>query len=434
MPAMDDFNIAIISDLHLSEGRNPRTKKFNRNEDFFFDGEFDRFLSHLETDSKRRGRHWRLIIAGDMLDFLQVTSVPDDHVFDLRKSEKTYGLGTGPEKTAWKMKTMMDGHWAFFMGLGRFISFGNRCTIISGNHDIEWSMPVVQEAFREEMEKRYLPHGTRDPQGVVSNGIEFCPWFYYEPELIWIEHGHQYDGMNSFDSLLAPNMPNSKELMLPGGSFFVRYLFNKVETIDPFADNIKPTSAYVRSQWVKLMMSRNVRKHLVYFLDILRKIRKFGSEELMDLQRENEEQMRTQADRFGIQLHKLEAIRSKWVPCFFYNKSRLENVKRFFTYHTGNIHRQMASWIREQLGVRYVVFGHTHRADLHILSPGGKAEYANSGTWTKIFSNNPTDRLLNEQQEFVFVQILKDEGNKLLLMRWTDAIGRGERLNLFDYL
>jgi len=427
----DESNIVIVSDLHLSEGRDPRTKRFNRNEDFFFDASFDRFLSHLESEADRRNRKWRLIIAGDMVDFLQVTRVPGNSEFELRESEKEYGLGSSPEKTIWKMKIMMDGHWLFFRALARFITRGNNCTIITGNHDIEWTVPEVRKAFREEM-KNYLPKGTPNAHKVVSGQIEFCPWFYYEPGLIWVEHGHQYDGMNSFDYLLFPYLPNSNELMLPGGSFFVRYLFNKVEHKDPFADNIKPTSAYIKGYWLELLSSRNVLNHLKYFLKIIRKVKEFTREELEQLSKKNKARVRAEAKRFGMSMKKLDVIRSRWVPCLLYNMGKWSNFWSFFRYNTGEVYQRMACVIDEEIEVRYVVFGHTHKADLLSLSPDGAAEYANSGTWTKIFTSDPAERLLHEEQECVFVQILKDEDNKLELMKWKDALGRGERVNLFE--
>lgn len=431
MAGKEEFNIAIVSDLHLSQGRNPRTRRYNLNEDFFFDGQFDRFLSYLEAESERRSRKWRLIIAGDMVDFLQITRMPNDPGFSLTEREKEYGLGTSLDKTVWKMKVMMDGHWMFFKALGRFLSTGNRCIIITGNHDIEWTVPEQQKAFREEM-KKYLPRDTSDGNEVVSSSVEFCPWFYYVPGLIWIEHGHQYDGMNSFDYLLAPYLPNSKELMLPGGSFFVRYLFNKVEQKDPFADNIKPTSAYVRKYWLKLLCSPKIMKHSCYFLEILRKIQRFEPEQLEELRQKNEEKIQAEAERFGIDLSKLEAIRKRWVPCFIYNTSKLRNIKYFLTYEAGKTYRKMASVIQKQLGVKYVVFGHTHDADLLLLCSNEKAEYTNSGTWTKIFCSNPAERLLRDEQESVFVQILRDEKDRLELMKWRDDLGRGERVNLFE--
>jgi UDP-2,3-diacylglucosamine pyrophosphatase LpxH len=431
MAKQEKSNIVIISDLHLSQGRDPHTKKFNRNEDFFFDEQFDRFLSHLECQTEHRSRSWRLIINGDMADFLQVTRRPRDSDFGLRKSEKVYGLGTSPEKTVWKMKVMMDGHWLFFRALGRFISDGNKCTILTGNHDIEWAVPEVRNAFREEM-KKYLPGGIDDAGGIVSNRIEFYPWFYYEPGLIWVEHGNQYDGLNSFDYLLFPYLPQSDELMLPGGSFFVRYFFNKVEQKDPFADNMKPTSAYLRKYGFKLLWSPKVEEHVSHFLEILKKIRKFEGEELEYLRKKNEEAIKAEAERFGISIKKLQAIKSRWVPCFLYNKSMWENIRSFMSYKPGEKHRRMASLIREQLKVRYVVFGHTHKADLVSLSSNRGAEYANSGTWTMIFRSDPAEKLLHEEQESVFVQILRDEDNKLELMKWRDELGRGERVNLFE--
>jgi UDP-2,3-diacylglucosamine pyrophosphatase LpxH len=432
MPAKNDLNIAIISDLHLSEGRHPQTKRFNRNEDFFFDDNFDRFLSHLEKEAERRNSKWRVIIAGDMVDFLQVTRLPEEGPFELRESEREYGLGTSPAKNIWKMKVMMDGHWIFFKALGRFIAKGNVCTIITGNHDIEWTVPQVQEAFRDEMRK-YLPKGTRSGKRIVSNQLEFCPWFYYEPGLIWVEHGHQYDGMNSFDYLLYPCLPNSDELMLPGGSFFVRYLFNKVEQKDPFADNIKPTSAYVEKHWLRLLLSRDLCKHIQYFLQINNKVKGFDDETLKPIRMQNERAVKAEAKRFGITTNQLNSIQKKWVPCFIYNKSKKENIKSFFCYRTpAGYYRDIASYIQKSLNVRYVVFGHTHETDLWSMSKNGKAEYTNSATWTKIFSENPGDRLLHDEQESVFIQILKDEGNKLELLKWKGELGRGDRVSLFE--
>jgi predicted phosphodiesterase len=115
-----------------------------------------------------------------------------------------------------------------------------------------------------------------------------------------------------------------------------------------------------------------------------------------------------------------------------YNKGKWSNIASFLRYEREDIHRRIASSIGRQLGVKYAVFGHTHEADLYSLSSDAGAEYANSGTWTKVFSSNFVERLLHEEQESVFVQILKDEDNKLELMKWKEELGRGERVNLFE--
>ena len=77
-----DYNLLIVSDLHLSEGRHPQTKKFSRNEDFFFDEEFSRFLDYHQQHPQENRKPWHLIINGDFLDFLQVTSTDLDPVLD----------------------------------------------------------------------------------------------------------------------------------------------------------------------------------------------------------------------------------------------------------------------------------------------------------------------------------------------------------------
>ena len=105
---------------------------------------------------------------------------------------------------------------------------------------------------------------------------------------------------------------------------------------------------------------------------------------------------------------------------------------KFITHQPDDIYQNRAYLIQKELGVRYIIIGHTHEVDLAVLNHDGKVEYSNSGTWTKIFSSNPGERLLHEDHESIFVQILKDEGDKLELMKWRDELGQGERVKLFD--
>ncbi|MEO0248926.1 MAG: hypothetical protein ABIN58_05160 [candidate division WOR-3 bacterium] len=425
---LGEFDLAILSDLHLGEGRDPATKKFSLKEDFFFDESFDRFVDHLKREAGRTGRSWKLIFAGDLADFLQIRAIPENQDFPLRPSERLFGLGTSPEKTVWKLQRMMAGHRKFFEALGRFICAGNRCVIITGNHDIEWSVPKVREAFLDEM-KKYIRSGNTS---TLDQAIEFCRWFYYEPDLLWVEHGHQYDGINSFDYFLHPYLPDSQELMLPAGSFFVRYLFNEVEHLHPFADNVKPISAYLRGNWPKLLLSRNMLKHLKAFWRILGKSHEFTEEELNKLEIEQDKILQQEAQDFGIDLSKLQSIKRLWVPSFLYNKTRMENLWMFLSYESGNHLPSIASKISQELAVRYVVFGHTHNADLQAIKPDWSAEYVNSGTWVKTFSHDLSDRLLHEEQESVFVRILKSEGDKMELLKWREDIDDATRVNLFE--
>lgn len=86
---LQKYDLMVVSDLHLSEGRDPLIKKFSLNEDFFFDEEFGRMLDYQmhRLAGRPRERKWHLIINGDFLDFLQVVSIKIDPERDVRVSE-----------------------------------------------------------------------------------------------------------------------------------------------------------------------------------------------------------------------------------------------------------------------------------------------------------------------------------------------------------
>lgn len=71
-PNQDGDDVVIVSDLHLSAGYDPLTGRYDRTEDFFYDAAFARFLDNLLLRAEVEHRKWRLVILGDMLDFLQV--------------------------------------------------------------------------------------------------------------------------------------------------------------------------------------------------------------------------------------------------------------------------------------------------------------------------------------------------------------------------
>ena len=301
----DEYNLIVISDLHLSEGRSRETKRYSRNEDFFFDESFCRFLEYLDKESVRLQKKWELIIAGDMIDFLQVTSLPErgEVDFDISDRERRFGLGTEAVKTIWKLKRIMDGHWRFFQRLASFLNKGHRVIIIPGNHDIEFVYEQVQNTFRSELPK-YL---TEPPEAKdLEANLEFLPWFYYEPDLVFVEHGNQYDALNSFDFFLCPfRIIKGKTMIdLPSGSFFVRYLFNKIEKIDPFADNIKPVTRYLFWAMKHRLLSPGfigiALGYIRFLLEAIKKKKPLSEQEKDQLSQKQKDLVKVEAQRFGL--------------------------------------------------------------------------------------------------------------------------------------
>ena len=72
MPWDDGRDIIIVSDTHLSVSVDERTGVPGHTDDFFCDAALVRFLDNLRERARDHGRGVRLVILGDLFDFLQL--------------------------------------------------------------------------------------------------------------------------------------------------------------------------------------------------------------------------------------------------------------------------------------------------------------------------------------------------------------------------
>lgn len=307
--------IVVVSDLHLSEGCRPETGKFAPTEDFFFDEHFARFLERVDTSATGAAH---LIINGDLFDFLQVMIGKDEienctHLADLplreREYIRKYGAKTDETSTIMKLEKIARGHRVFFDALGRFVAAGNHLTVVIGNHDIELFWPGVQARFRELMWIEEFAPIAADG-AVLADNIEFSPWMFYDRDYqLYVEHGNQYEVVNSFRYCLYPVLPKKQsEVNLPFGSFVVRYLLNKVEEINPFADNIKPNTKYVAWALKNNPLGFNrLLKLLWYFVLMVAKsyrrsgsLSKYDAADLVKFQEETDRRIEALSRRYDI--------------------------------------------------------------------------------------------------------------------------------------
>lgn len=307
-----EHDVVFVSDLHLANGYSRTTGRYDAREDFFYDGEFHRFMQYLAAQGQQRQRPQRLILLGDVFEFLQVDGRPfdkdglpepnhpayqDKEVQDHLKRGKVFnGLSTSQHATVWRIERIARGHAEFFRALGEFLQADqrNRLDVVIGNHDIEMTWPAAQQRFKELIEE-----AVQTPE--LRAAIHFYPWFVYEPGLFYAEHGQQYDTLNSFATLMEPILPpqraadgalnwdnkgpiESQLIELPLGSFFVRYVFNYIELGDSFADNVRPVTRYI----VWALRNKPVRGLLTLFyqgrmmVKVLRKTSGLSSGELSD--------------------------------------------------------------------------------------------------------------------------------------------------------
>ncbi len=275
-------NLLVVSDLHLSEGFDEAEGVWSINEDFFFDGQFARFLQFAERQRARyTGAPWRLICNGDTFDFRQVGVLRGDEdrletlkelrkreasrrnsvKIELSESEKIYGPGTTRLMSDWRVSRIYWGHKGFFQALAWFVARGNELVFIKGNHDIEMHWLKVQTRIKHQLRHAYAEaraiglydldwDGSPETFGRPElDRVFFLPWNYYEPQRIYIEHGHQFHGTDSEAHVLWPMLPwNENELELGLGELFGRYFVNQLEELFPLMDNMKPFSEGVK--WV----------------------------------------------------------------------------------------------------------------------------------------------------------------------------------------
>jgi UDP-2,3-diacylglucosamine pyrophosphatase LpxH len=240
---MQDYqlNTLVVSDLHLGEDLTPCAMEATSRH---IDQVERQLVAFLRYYARRRdgGRPWRLVIAGDMIDFLAVYLAVDDprvgEGLPHSEEERTYGFARRRDVSAIKMALVAERHPEFFRALARFAARGNRVEIICGNHDAELYWPEVQVAFREAVAAAWRDTAESTRPGApdaetVSGAIGFHPWFFYEPGVAWIEHGHQYDETCSFEYGLYPVRGAREELVTNADTAVTRYITNKVEEADP---------------------------------------------------------------------------------------------------------------------------------------------------------------------------------------------------------
>jgi UDP-2,3-diacylglucosamine pyrophosphatase LpxH len=472
VPADDGRDVAIVSDLHLCAGYDERSGAFHRREDFFYDGAFARFLEHLERRAREEGRRWRLVILGDLFDLLQVD--PPGVGGEAPALDSSEGATLG------KLALVARGHRELFAALGSFAANGSPVDVVIGNHDAELIHRRAQERLVE-----LIVEACGRPE--AADAISFHPWIYFIPGVLYAEHGHQYDEVNSFSFPLRPFSPDDPtRLDQPLGSFFVGYLFNQIESIDPFADNLRPVTSYLlwALQTHPVRTLSTLGYHLRLLVAVLHRSKHLAPGELRrqrDMYRRElfpayaadvglSEDSLVAIDRLAAvpamtsKLRQLQAMildplvqvapAIAGVVAIYLGLGRFRPGLRSFGMYAlgvtglvwrerravrsptsqpsgylqraaGRIRRILA---REGQAVPLYVFGHTHQSEQAALTTERRPPYyMNSGTWTPTVP--AAYELLGARESFSFVQVTRerDTGRPVSrLMVWNDNAGRAD--------
>ena len=454
--------VVVMSDLHLGDGRHA-DGTYHGSEHFFADEAFSRLLDRLHHDVERHGGV--LVLNGDVVDFLRIghTPVTDGefaqwstllarlgHPKDeatLRKisaKERAYGLKTHDYKSAWKLATIAHGHAPFFDALATWIDRGHRLVVVKGNHDLEWYWPLVRDTLRLLLAER-MDGATDDDAiaariaGPIAAQLSFVDHAMVLDDVFYVEHGHRYDRYSHVVD--GPTLPGGQELNIPFGSFFNRYLVNKIELAYPFIDNVRPRENLLpilmreRFSLGLRLMARVPRMLLLiparYYSYMFRKfaltVLAFVLPVVAVLVLEWPELLIAFGRVQGAATTTAGAIVSKVLRdvATLLSAYLLARLAAYFQLvEPSSLAREAHRVLEKHAKYRFVTFGHTHDPDT--FEKDGRW-FHNTGTWIPIVETSSAE--IRHDKTYTFLHIGRGADGRLApgrLLRWNDDAGRAD--------
>ncbi len=244
-------NILVVSDLHFGEELLPGASSERRRAVELGDAAFREFLRY-HAARRSDGRPWRLVIAGDLFDFMSVVVASTKELPARSADERRLGLGRGVKAGVVRVREICEHHVPLLADLVRFAAAGHTIEVIVGNHDVELLEPEVIAEFERQLRSATPSDVTRSGRAAADRAlarIRVVPWFIYVPGVAWIEHGHVYDEGCSFEFNLAPTDPKDGRLVYNADYAAIRYLGRAVPDLDPHGIEEWGFSGYLRYAW-----------------------------------------------------------------------------------------------------------------------------------------------------------------------------------------
>jgi UDP-2,3-diacylglucosamine pyrophosphatase LpxH len=240
MSSRDRF--LIVSDLHLTDVEdNSDGWKAYKSSRYVVDRDFAALVKGFGMQEGRSA----LVLNGDIFDFDLVTAVPEQPPWPVSRAERRRGLDATEEKSAWKLRRILDDHPVFMDTLAWFLEQGHEIVYVMGNHDREFHFDAVRRVFMEALEVRCGKE--------CASRMVFEPWFFFRSGQIYVEHGQQYDYYSSFQHLLCPTVRSHGDelLALPMGNLSNRLLMARMGFFNPHATEFIMNAFSYLVHWLK---------------------------------------------------------------------------------------------------------------------------------------------------------------------------------------
>lgn len=314
-------SLLILSDVHLGNDLNDLAPSGDRRS-AVVDADLANLLEHYRA-SPCSGKRWRLVIAGDFIDFVGMSILPrKGQLLDEEASaeEREHGLGNSAAHATLKLRAVAERHPIVFDALADFLAAGHGLTIIHGNHDVEFHWDAVKDDFRDLLvEIAARRHGWhRDATASeFASRVDFAPWFYYVGGVAYIEHGHQYDTLCSTDHVMAPLSPGDpRRISRSFSDVLLRWVVRPTRGVPEYGHDRMGVVDYVMLG--ASMGVGGIMRLLVNFIsavvELFRLRRAHLSEAAHALREEHERRMSALAVRTRVGIERLRALAALQVP------------------------------------------------------------------------------------------------------------------------
>jgi UDP-2,3-diacylglucosamine pyrophosphatase LpxH len=313
-------SLLILSDVHLGNDLNDLTPAGGRRS-AIVDADLASLLAHYRL-SPCAGKRWRLVIAGDFIDFVGMSILPREGQLleDASEEERAHGLGNTADHAGIKLAAVVARHRVVFEALADFVGAGHGVTIVHGNHDVEFHWDAVKDQLRELLVDIAVQRQGWTREATASHfasRIEFAPWFYYVGGMAYVEHGHQYDTLCSTEHIMAPLSPaDPRRIARSFSDVLLRWVVRPTRGIPEYGHERMGVFDYV-GLGLGLGASGVVRlvgRFAAAVVELFRLRRAHLSGAAQALRAEQERRMATLAQRTRVGIERLRALAALQVP------------------------------------------------------------------------------------------------------------------------
>lgn len=232
----------VLSDIHLCEiEREEGLWMRYRQKAYGPDQELVAMLTALRREVA--GDELTLVFNGDTFDLDAPRVVDGKSVFhDLPRS--------APHAVP-AMGAILDDHAEVLDAIGAVLADGHSVVFVSGNHDIQLSLPAVRALLVERLAAAAARAGGSDDAALRAR-VLFRAWFHRTAEGVHIEHGHQYDDYCSYRYPMAPYGPDADTIQPTVGSLTSRHLTARMGFFNPHVEaTFMLSAAGYASHWAE---------------------------------------------------------------------------------------------------------------------------------------------------------------------------------------